>query len=985
MVRKKSNEKMLVAVTRHKGELTNRKKAPTKSEKPTIDEDEEEDNIESLQKERAADYVYPIIPAIRLMLLDAFNIILIPLQILYAVFEAFTWILSILWPTLVYLLIIWGIFWGIVVFWDFVMIFVVLVGTPLLNITILLFNFFLDLLIVMYIIGSTVWNAIVPFLGMLIKLILDLVLGVLSQVFQLLGSIDLQPFFDAIMEILPPIVEIAVIFLQVIIEVGSDVIGVVVVIIRPLLEIFFEILKTVVQIIIWLVKPLFTILEPILAFIGALFGSGDSGGTSMKFQMGRKLMSAGLSVLLVSSGGVQNEPGAGFLEEGEYGPLTEENSISREDALVLERQRLMLEEYYDPDPGGSWHATQDIVRDIMRNSKKFEERDSYSLINGTLVPKPGSRFQAFASGRKILEKPSSYSEELKAAHRSYGREDEEELTFSKGSSKLDDMAHSVAHHWYGAVKGIQRNSWDDAMDLFTSIREAQKENSGHLSHGAIRTTYKQTIGAKHTIPHEESLASVKYTTAPEHPVDVAIKLHKERQVMAASNSAREFSGRKLMATPGNWEEAKQSHMKSIEIEHARQVLGAQEVYVNHHYDRMKFATAVYNGISGTLKTHAETTFHPDNFKEWYNDALEHFGYEDIWHVRQDFIDTHGDANGYVRHLSSYLDNPILNYLREQNAKDEGSNKKDQRFFSDWNQAESDRVGKLNSGRKLMATVNTYEESSQSAIDSLALMSSLSCYPRGNQPKNPMCLPAWPKGVLANIPTVVVSRETKEAMLTRSHFCTPWYEVKYLVGYKNFYNLIQEFRFFISAIPFFNFPIATITYLAPWTGWFLDWLFLVPKFGHPTAFQIVCFIRHLYDAFVCGVVIWLFSKIVLPVVRVFYRTLKERWNSSRIQRQQMDAEITSSRITFLEMKIEKLQDYYRDHFSSNIGSSIHKRKKHRVVKEKNVTSNTQLFHIINQHFQIPESTDNAHADHYKSVLRKRYPELENNVEIEDMDE
>jgi hypothetical protein len=900
------------------------------------------------------------------MCLDNYYIILLLGTFIFALFETFIYLLQIIWPTGVYFLLFWLVFWLVIIFWDFVMIFTVFIGVPLLNLGLAIGVFILNLLIIFYIIESTVWNAIVPFLGMLLKLFLDLILGILTQVFQLLGSIDLQPFFDALAEILPPIVEIVITVLQVLIEVGSEVVKVLVIVVRPLIQIFLDILKTVIQIVTWLVKPLFDILEPILYFIGWLFGSTDTGGSQAATSYaGRKLLSLGLSVMLGFNSTITDDM-AGTLPNDTFETVLSNftdyggdfYNLTREDQMLVARYHLFLKENLEPGGGGdNAHKKNDITQELLRAAQQAEQfdnknraynRDDYELVDGRIREK---RTNAFDTGRRTL------SSKIDVRGESIDGDDEDDFKFNVGSSKLDDLSHTTAYAWHRGIKTLRSDDWTNAMETYNHIRalQAGKQENNHLSQKNLRYNYRQTIGAKYRVPYEKSLANVKYTEPPEDPFDVAIRLEKEKEQVVSNfaRSPREFSnsGRQLLAIPTQWSEAQKRHINKIEVDNARKVMEAQERYVDYYYTRYKISDSVYNGITTTLREYAQNEFHPNTFSQWWSDALDYYGYTDIWHVRQDFLDTHQNTSNFMKKLSANLDNPILNYIRSLNEDNsQQTTNAENQFFSNWEQAEQNRQA---SGRRL----HQYEAPTNPALDSFAMLSTKSCFTKNPANRNALCQPEWPQGKMVKMVSVKLSDATKAAILTSSYYCSPWKENKALfaINADNLFNFFQEIRFLLSAFPFFNYNIASLTLIAPWTGWFLDWIFLVPKFQKPTAFQIVCAVRHLYDLFIVGVFLFFIIKFVFPIVARIYRVLVvqwNQWNQSRLLYEEAvergQAQLTRQEIIELEERLEKIENKLWE--KSFVADDIDTPKSTKITKnkKKKKISNNLYLNLVQQH-------------------------------------
>lgn len=382
---------------------------------------------------------------------------------------------------------------------------------------------------------------------------------------------------------------------------------------------------------------------------------------------------------------------------------------------------------------------------------------------------------------------------------------------------------------------------------------------------------------------EDTLSSIKFGVTPEHPRDMHARFHEERK--KADTLYMHNSGRKLMGNENDWEEVKKSYQTQKKIEDAKTLIAQEEAYKKYHTDRMKVATVVYSATTRSLKESIEIGVTPENVLKHWDEMLDYFGYVDIQHVHDEFVEAYGDAAGFLVSFSSISEHPFFRYFKKKDVSVEESP-----YYHDWAteqrkliDARAKAAEGNNGGRKLMAVTQQNEDKnvagakeSKESLGGFATLSTLNCF---SSPKNPLCIPEIPPGFSLKIPLIHLSKRDKDTLESSVFKCHPWKTTWCVICLDRFYNVWQEFRFFISTIPLINYPIATITVLAPWTGIFLDWIFLVPKFKVGSLFQFVCFVYHFYDIFIVSVFLWLISKAIIP----FWPVVTSTWYNIRAAR------------------------------------------------------------------------------------------------------
>lgn len=889
-----------------------------------------------------------IVGLVRNFFYNIYIILLIFVKLAMLVVQLIFWAITIIYPFLVYLIVIWLFWYLLIIYWPYVMQVIITVFIPIANVLIILFNLFFMVAIIILMIAITIWNAFVPFLGMILYVLINVISTILADIYNAIGSIDWEPIVAGFMQIINIIVQIAVQILVVLIKVGSEILLALAQIIGPLLKILLTFVKILLPIVAWILKLLYYILSPILQILAAFFGGGDPHGSKMKpaDNTARRLFSLELSPIVLNQS------------------LIPEVQIADE---------LVMPEGLSPDERDEFER---FLKSIGKGSKAApDDNDFFSdTIRESLVV-PQTPQVDFTAGRRLFAasafKPMSRNNGLRFVDEV--EQDSKEGSEEKNEPHLDQVAHQMAREMYVGAKGLTSNDMQLAMDTMNAIF-AEHKRQGDLSIQATMRDYAR--GSRRYEPaFEETLASVHYDGLVEHPEKMYTRFHNE------AKQRQQFQGRKLME---NWNDVSEEKIAGLRIEHARAVLAQQKKYQHYQETHHKVVTVVYASVTKSLKNAFEEGITPTNVIKHWDSLLRSFGYKSIQEVRMHFENTHGDAVNFISSFSSMSELPVFRYFKRADA-----SRFDSPYFHDWavEQAKAKQDKEMMHGRRLHQMQFNQDRDvrgngeSKGALSGFATLSSLDCF---SSPKNPLCIPNIPPGFQLRIPLIKLTKKQIMALNQDVSMCEPWKLTYCLICLDRFYNAWQSFRWLLSAIPPINYPIATLTMQAPWTGVFLDWIFLVPKY-HTTSFrQAICFANHLYDVFVTLVVLWLALKIVPPlidIVRSTYQNIRvgAQWNRERPW--------TDRRRQRL---IERMALYYRSlDEQAGIGAPLRQRTRGEQLRDEATSVSRQLagnvaeHHVLlarqrliaseySEHMRVEPIYDNEHTDHIEREIDMHRP-------------
>jgi hypothetical protein len=799
-----------------------------------------------------------------LLLFDLRTLIMFPIRLLFAVFNTITFFLSALYPTILWLFIIWFFWYLSIIYWPYLIEVILVVFIPILNVFILLFNLFFMIFIIILSILIMLWNIIVPFIGMLLYVVVNVVLTILADIFNIIGSVDWEPIISAIMNILTILVDIVMQILLVLIKVGQEILMIVSKIISVLMEVVLTAVKIILPIVIWIVQILFKVLEPILKVIAVFFG----GITSMfgRMSTGRNLLSVSLTPQVFDT---SKTPYRDYLKsDWETNKNSFNGNDQAEDHTAFIRKTLGLSNERDDYIHTLYNKYKEIVADdrLMNDNFHYDDLpESYPSFSSSPDLNSFNDFASTSYGRRILQSWSKL--DSRAGLKFVDEEDEEAYKIPKDSeeipeSVLNDAAHTLAHTFYTTGRNMHADDMKLAQDIMSKVLSEYRRKD-NLGMKTLLREFSRDYLDLHP-KFEETLSSVRFGSSPEHPRDMHARFYEERR--QEETLFMHATGRRLMTNENDWEEMRKNYQSQRKVEDAKALIAQEEAYKKYHTDRMKVATVIYGATSRSLKESFEIGVTPENVIKHWNDILDYFGYVDIKHVHDEFVKTYGDAAGFLVSFSSISEHPILKHFKKNDPSAIESP-----YYHDWAieqkklveaKAQANQEG---TGRKLMGVTQQNQDKnvagnkeSKESFGGFATLSTLNCF---SSPKNPLCIPEIPPDFKFKIPQIKLSKKDKETLRSSIFECSPWKTTWCVICLDRFYNVWQEFRFLISTIPLINYPIATLTVLAPWTGIFFNWIFLVPKFKVGSLFQFVCFVYHLYDVFIVGVVIWIASKII----------------------------------------------------------------------------------------------------------------------------
>lgn len=752
-----------------------------------------------------------IAETVRLFVLQIEAFVSFILEIFSAIAMFATRLFALLSPYLFLFILFVFFFWMVHIWWPFFIKLTIDVLIPVLDLCIIAFNIIFKITVFIYMIVASVWNAFVPFLGMLLYFVFDIILTVMDLVNQILGAIDLTSLFNSLMEILNVVMEIVLQIIEAIIKVGESVLQTLAKVISVLIEIVMSVVKILLPIVVFLFKVVYFVLEPIIKLIQFFFGGGQS---------------------------------------NTYG-----NGSSKKLLSLNIMGNTYRDDYYS--------TAYDPYAEFVMSTLSMNPADLYTTIHKNSTPADDLWSSPEMTGRR----PLAYKQRKAGLEFLDEVEDTEEDM--PRSVNDDDITYGFAHTFHRSAKQIPTQVVHETFSVMDQIMDHHR-NRDPLTISAILTNYNKQYGHLRA-PDEDRLGSVRYASQLEHPNDMKTRLEMERankraEIMAGSNAGRKLLD--IMAYPDKANEHLNHYMSALEKEHALLIMDQAVKYKNKHDERMMFATVFTSAVSTTMKKHAETTFHPDNIMEQWTVLLNQMGFEDVWDWHRQFIETHGDAVNFILYISSIFQHPFFDIIKKTEEADPNSP-----YFHDW-VAEQE---KMNSGRKLFSVnddnkAGNTQGITRASFSGFAVVSKKNCK---SAPKHPLCAPIPSTKLLSwSIPTLILTQKQKEQISQNVGDCTPWIdEVFCFICIERVYNTLVEILFLIVAIGPVNNAIASLILIAPWTGFFLNWMFIVPKFKRATTFQWVCFVYELWNPFIVFLIIFSLYYFFWPIIQAFYRAFR----------------------------------------------------------------------------------------------------------------
>ena len=832
---------------------------------------------------------WPWLSIFRNFILDLevlFNVITGLIGAIWAIIVGF---LTIIYPFGLWLFIFVLSWYIIVLLWTWVMLIVVLVLIPVLNILIILFNLFFMIFIVIIRIVTIIWNMFVPFLGMILQFIVNVVVKIFSEVFNVIGSIDWEPIINAIMAILMPIVDIAMQIILVLIKVGIEVITALTKVIGFLVEVIMTFVKILVPVLTWVLKFLYYILEPILQILGIFFGS--IGGSQSRMASARRLFSLN-----------GDEDDANYKNRSSY---------EEYEQFIIETLGLAAL------PAKTKVTPSDYLLEayVRHNSEHPREHAEMKM------KMKGPEMDVMSPGRTLLERaPDSFFQQ-------HDRQ-QEPLKFAeqKGASEsghLDDIAHTMAHTMYINARKMPKSDLHLASHTMETILHEHKNPSHSLAVTSILNEFYEEHGYLHPHP-DKTLAAVRFKGTPENPADMHVRFQEERNKAKVAFLSQN-AGRKLMGQDNtDWESAQSRYLSEMKIKHARELATQQSKWKDYHMNQIKVATVVYSAASEAMKHEFENYITPQNVMFHWNNMLIQYGYDNAWDVWRDFKEKYGNSEEFLNSLSVVTEHPFFKFFKDKETKRTGQNF----YFYDWMQTQRELGGNLDhestgdeslsTGRRLMQS-NQHQDAklnrsqTSTAFPGFPVISSLGC---NSEPKNQLCIPEVPANFTFSIPQVHLTRQVEKQLLHDPHFCPPWKYTLCFFCVDRLFNAWQDIRFLLSAIPIINYGIATWVTLIPWLNPLFNWMFMVPKFETAKLIQWGCFAYHLYDLGITLILLWVAYRILNP----FFLLARHLWTHIReIRRTQQHHWFRDRELRAIERFVGRARR--REDNYASIGSSI----------------------------------------------------------------
>lgn len=788
-----------------------------------------------------------------------YTIAMIPIRLIILFFRLVFLFARMAYPFLFYVAIIWILWYLVVIFWPYVIDIVLTVAIPILNVLILLFNLFAQLFIFLWDIAVTIWNAVVPFIGMILNVVINLVLTILSDVFNAIGSFNWEPIISALMQIINILVEIAVQILVVLIKVGAEILTQVAKIITPLINFLLEVIKAVLPVVQWIFELLFDILEPILGLLGFLFGGGGGNETTSKgSSTGRRLFSMDVHPVVFTPA---------YLEKINIVQLPDNLPYSLTYDSLLKNLPKNI----------SAHEVEEFER-IIREIAKEPDIDIDNVnawFKSTMVAKPGMEDYDSGVGRRLFEQPRQKEQEVVWKQKKTGGlrfvddlttpKHHEETPDEEDDGHLHEVSNAIARHMLASANNMRKDTLVRARETMNAIR-AEVRHHSKLSIYTILQEEDRKMRAR--MPKfKETLASVEYPMSVKHPKHMVATFHEDLK----KRQTEQFdTGRRTLGV--NWNEAQQQQLDFVKVKHMRDIIQQTKQYTEFHQTNIKVINVAYAAFTRTMKRNMEEVITPEIVIKHWGSFLQSFGYKSLQEVHADYIKNYGtDPWEFMTAMSQFTEHPIIRVFKKADPSN-----KESPYWHDWatEQLKYKEDQQAIMGRKLLQMQSNGDDDvrgdgeSKTGLASFTTISSLDCV---SSPKNPFCLPLIPLSFKPRIPTINLSDKQVKTIKMETTVCEHWRFTNCIICWDRFYNAIIDVLFILSAIPFINYPIAQVTVTVPWTAPLLDWIFVVPKFRMPPLFEWVCFIFHLYDLFVTIVVLFVLFEILPELWDIFYTT------------------------------------------------------------------------------------------------------------------
>lgn len=152
-------------------------------------------------------------------------------------------------------------------FWPEASCFIENVAYPFIQEVLVFANIGVRAILLLYNVVQRIWAEIVPVVGMIIYVVVELIVTIARLVVQLLGELDVYALLNQIFEVLLPIVEIFLGGLQSFVESPSIRLDELVVVIGPIVSLIVDSAPVVFSVVFWLIRVLFAILPPLLTLL----------------------------------------------------------------------------------------------------------------------------------------------------------------------------------------------------------------------------------------------------------------------------------------------------------------------------------------------------------------------------------------------------------------------------------------------------------------------------------------------------------------------------------------------------------------------------------------------------------------------------------------------------------------------------------------------------------------------------------------------
>jgi hypothetical protein len=855
----------------------------------------------------------------------------------------------------VFLFFFWFLFPTLIPFFRDVMI-------PFLNLALELFCFVWNLDILLWNLYIQIWDGLVPLIGMLIYIIMDVFETILTEVFSILGSIDIMSIFRPFMEILQFLVNIATEIVQAIITVAKPLFQILITIIGALIKVVMAVVQILFPIVQWVVGLLFKLLEPILQVVIDLV---------QWFLDLFAALSAASSFAARMLSGLGDGPTTDTFQFQMYSDVNHAaNKYWTPTSLsIAQRELSNINEFNMRNPLKPFDYYFTIVHPGYTRQALFRNYPNPYLGENYAAVSPGF-------GRALLEE--SRTRGLLSAEE-YEDLTTEPLKWDDKAWEMYDQNPTQAHQWFEEQSITQTHRKQQLMDkVLRKLFEADKANATAphpmMSESEWYQERHRRIASEQQQPHRfadkmkkkikcQSLICGGKGKAMDFPIHTLRK-----------KVERRFS--KPMESP--WKLKTQTEDEYMD---QKFIHGSAAIHAVHEGSEKFFGHMMNPKLHrATAKSFQSVTGH-DTFQGAYEQVYS--SYSDSYHMLHEWIPKMHDWPAFRaladqdpdKHTRMWYGDWLKTVrVRERIRSDTGrktleleldplNNPEHRRLLElaryDWSYSVVDTgdqstyqfayTPKQFAGRELEGIISGYsiganggsfpsnppvsisnQSSARGQIDNRTsdtaslplfdLLTETDCYT--THPRNPLCLPEIPQALVIGTCPVL----SWPANATGQDFCNYLFcpsprnllDWRAYISWCRIWNGVKMLLFFLAYFPILTSTIGIIIERFPWLGWALKWLLVFPPGHTPDEIDWICWVMHLYDAWLDIFISYLLWLLVFPffeyavAVYLAFIGLYETYSMIDAQRAERIANtsVTMTRLAF-DSALNRGEAYYND--------------------------------------------------------------------------